>query len=106
MGFLDKAVNRDGSGGFVGGLIRLVLRFFQFVLALTVAGLYGTVSYPYQLPLRTSDTMQDLQKADYADGKWVYAEVVAGLSAVTCLVYAGLFFVPSEKFFAWDWVLL
>lgn len=43
MGILDKAVNRDGSGGFVGGLVRLVLRFFQFVLALTVAGLYGTV---------------------------------------------------------------
>jgi len=89
MGILDKAVNRDGSGGFAGGLVRLVLRFFQFVLALTVAGLYGV----------------DLQKANYADGKWVYAEVVAGLSAVTCLVYAGLFFLPSEKFFAWDWVL-
>lgn len=45
MGFLDKAVNRDGAGGFVGGLIRLILRFFQFVLALTVAGLYGTVCF-------------------------------------------------------------
>lgn len=43
MGILDKAVNRDGSGGFAGGLVRLVIRFFQFVLALTVAGLYGVV---------------------------------------------------------------
>jgi hypothetical protein len=57
-------------------------------------------------PGPTSDIPQDLQKASYADSKWVFAEVVAGLSAVTVLVYAGLFFVPTEKFFAWDWVLL
>lgn len=107
MGILDKAVRRDGSGGFAGGLIRLVLRFFQFVLALTVAGLYGVVCLVSSCSaLPTSDPSQDLQKASYADGKWVYAEVVAGLSAVTCLVYAGLFFLPSEKLFAWDWILL
>lgn len=63
----------------------------------------STVALQPYLPLIAT---QDLQKASYADGKWVYAEVVAGLSAVTCLVYAGLFFVPSEKFFAWDWILL
>jgi hypothetical protein len=90
MGILDKVVDRDGSGGLIGGVVRLVLRFFQFVLALTVAGLYGV----------------DLQRANYADGKWVFAEVVAGLSAVTILIYAGLFFVRSAKFFPWDWILL
>ncbi|KJX98181.1 hypothetical protein TI39_contig429g00011 [Zymoseptoria brevis] len=89
MAILDKAINRDGSGGVIGGVVRLVLRFFQFVLALTVAGLYGV----------------DLQRADHADGKWVFAEVVAGLSAVTILLYAGLFFIPSQKLFPWDWIL-
>jgi hypothetical protein len=90
MAILDKVIHRDGSGGVIGAVIRIFLRFFQFVLALTVAGLYGV----------------DLQRAPYADGKWVYAEVVAGLSAVTIVVYAGLFFVRSEKLFPWDWVLL
>lgn len=30
------------SGGFVGWIIHAVLRFLQFVFAITVAGLYGT----------------------------------------------------------------
>ena len=36
---LDKA--RDGHGGLIGAIVRGLLRFLQFVLALTVAGLYG-----------------------------------------------------------------
>jgi hypothetical protein len=30
------------EGGLAGLILRSVLRFFQFVLAITVAGLYGT----------------------------------------------------------------
>ncbi|KAI0912201.1 hypothetical protein F4824DRAFT_359144 [Ustulina deusta] len=59
------------------------LHFFQFVLALAVIGLYGT----------------DLDRADreeaYSDGKWVYAIVVASLSAATAI----LFLIPSVRRF-------
>ncbi|EOD51001.1 hypothetical protein UCRNP2_2226 [Neofusicoccum parvum UCRNP2] len=79
-------------GGLPGLLLRVFLRFFQFVLALTVCGLYGV-------------DLNNARKAGaYADSKWVYAEVTAGFSAITCLVY----FLPMIKslfFFAWDWVL-
>lgn len=55
--------------------LHVVLRLLQFVLAITVAGLYGV----------------DLHAASkahaYTDGRWVYAEVVAGLSAVSVFVY-------------------
>lgn len=55
--------------------LRLILRFFQFVLALTVCGLYGI----------------DLHRAHdanvSADGKWVFAVVVGAASAVLVFVY-------------------
>ena len=73
-------------------ILNLVLRFIQFVLALTVLGLYG----------------QDLNSAHkehkYADSKWVYAEVVGALSALTCIIYM----IPKVKFWwtcAWDGIL-
>lgn len=93
MGALDFVGDRSSSGGVTGALIRLVLRFFQFVLAITVAGLYGV------------DLHRARQMDAYTDGKWVYAEVVAGLSAVTVLIYAVPFFKSYWAFF-WDWVLL
>ena len=90
LGFI---ADRSSSGGLTGALIRFILRLFQFALAITVAGLYGV----------------DLHHADkldaYTDGKWVFAEVVAALSAVTCLVY-GIPFVKSYWAFGWDWILL
>lgn len=93
MSIFDSIGTRSASGGLIGALVRIFLRFFQFVLALTVAGLYGV----------------DLHHADkvngYTDGKWVYAEVVAGLSAFTVIVY-GIPFIKSYWFFAWDWILL
>ncbi|KAL1310544.1 hypothetical protein AAFC00_000824 [Neodothiora populina] len=55
--------------------LRLILRFFQFVLAITVAGLYGV------------DLHAATKAHAYTDGKWVFAEVVAGLSAVWVFVY-------------------
>ena len=92
MGALDFLGNRSSSGGVFGALIRLVLRFFQFVLAITVAGLYGV------------DLHRAREAGAYTDGKWVYAEVVAGLAAVTVLIY-GIPFFKSYWAFAWDWIL-
>jgi len=92
MAIFDTVGSHSSSGRLGGALARIVLRFFQFVLALTVAGLYGI----------------DLHRAHeahaYTDGKWVYAEVCAGLSAFTVLVYA-VPFLKSYMAFAWDWVL-
>ena len=92
MSVFDTIANHSSSGGVAGAAIRLVLRLFQFILALTVAGLYGV----------------DLQHGDQADvkpdGKWVYAEVVAAMSAITCLIY-GIPFFKSYWAFGWDWVL-
>ena len=65
-----------------------VLHFGQFVLAVTVCGLYG-----YELN-------RAAKAGKYADGKWVYAEVVGGLSALTSLLY----FLPFILRFALVWV--
>ncbi|KAI7265131.1 hypothetical protein KC345_g8577 [Hortaea werneckii] len=92
MAIFDLIGSHSSSGGIPGALVRLVLRLFQFALAITVAGLYGV----------------DLHHADkqgkYTDGKWVFAEVVTGLSAVTVLIYAVPFF-KSYWAWAWDWIL-
>ncbi len=93
MAPLDFLTTHSSSGGLPGALARLTLRFLQFILAITVAGLYGV------------DLHHAQQAHAYTDGKWVYAEVVAVLSIVTVLVYA----VPLVKSwwgFGWDWVLL
>jgi len=62
-------------------------RLVQIVLALAVCGLYGV----------------DLHKADhehkYSDGKWVFAEIVASLSAFLALLYLIPF--TSRVPFAW-----
>lgn len=90
---MDRLEHYSSSGGAIGAICRLVVRFFQFVLALTVAGLYGV----------------DLHAASKAhvgaDGKWVFAEVMAALSAVTCIIY-GIPFLKSYWFWAWDLILL
>lgn len=93
MAIFDSIGERSSSGGLIGALVRLVLRFFQFILAITVAGLYGT------------DLHHANQQNKYTDGKWVFAEVVAGLAAVTVLIY-GIPFFKSYWAFGWDWVML
>jgi hypothetical protein len=65
-----------------------VLHFFQFVLAVTVCGLYG-------VELRRAQ-----QQGKYQDSKWIYAEVVGALSAFTTL----LFFIPFFLRFAFVWI--
>ena len=74
-------------------IINLTLRFLQFVFAIAVLGLYGT---------ELSDAHK-IHTGDYS--KWVYAEVVGVLSAVTSLVYV-LPKVKSWWAFGWDVVLL
>ena len=90
---MDFINHHSSSGGLPGALARLTLRFFQFLFAIVVAALYGV------------DLHHAAQAHAGADGKWVFAELVAGLSCVTCLVY-GVPFVKSYWGFGWDWVLL
>ncbi|KAI9871823.1 MAG: hypothetical protein M1830_002406 [Pleopsidium flavum] len=91
MAFKDRS--SASGGGFMGWIIHAILRSLQFVFALTVAGLYGT------------DLSNARKHGVGGDPKWVYAEVVAGLSALTSIIYM----VPLLKsfyLFAWDAVLL
>ncbi|KAL1842819.1 hypothetical protein VTJ49DRAFT_4148 [Mycothermus thermophilus] len=68
------------------------LHFAQFVLAVVVCTLYGI------------DLHRARRNGDRADGRWVYAEVVGVLSALTAL----LFFIPAILRFAlvWAWNLV
>ncbi|OBT88241.1 hypothetical protein VE02_02793 [Pseudogymnoascus sp. 03VT05] len=72
-----------------------VVRFFQFILALTVCGLYGV-------------DITNARKAHHpADGRWAYAIVVGTFSAITALIY--LIPVTMRKMsilFVWDTLLL
>jgi hypothetical protein len=80
------------------------LRFFQFVMALTVTGLYGVdLNYASQTNIQ-------------ADPKWIYAEVTAGLSAITIMVYLFALFIFKDcplahrtpyhlPFFVWECIL-
>ena len=73
--------------------VNLLIRFIQFVFAIAVIGLYGT------------DISNARKGHEHQDSRWIYAEVVAALSAITCLV----FMVPGLKSyiaFGWDLVLL
>ncbi|GAB7350112.1 hypothetical protein MBLNU459_g0777t1 [Dothideomycetes sp. NU459] len=80
---------KDRASFGIAGIVQLVLRFFQFVLAITVAGLYGV------------DLHHASQAHAYTDGKWVFAEVVAGLSAVSVFIY----FIHFRWLFIWDFVI-
>lgn len=69
------------------------LRFTQFALALTACGLYGA----------------DLRAATLAhkqsDSRWVYAEVVGGLSAFTAILYMIPSLTTITWMFIWDAIL-
>ena len=69
-------------------LLFSLLHLAQFALAIAVCALYGI----------------DLDRARkahvHADGKWVYAVVVAGLSALTSILYC----IPAILRFALVWV--
>ncbi|KAH9905332.1 hypothetical protein F4778DRAFT_703121 [Xylariomycetidae sp. FL2044] len=80
-------------GMTVGYLLFAILHFFQFVLSVTVCGLYGV----------------DLQRArthgKYTDGKWVYAEVVGALSALTALLYLIPFILRFAATTIWSFII-
>ncbi|KAI9844164.1 MAG: hypothetical protein M1837_005764 [Sclerophora amabilis] len=91
MGMLEGVLS-SSNGGTCGSIFRWALRVLQFVLALAVAGLYGT-------------DLNNARKHELAgDPKWIYAVVVAGLSALTTLVYL-VPFVKSYFMFGWDAIL-
>jgi len=70
-----------------------IFRFIQLVLALTVCGLYGV------------DLNAANKQHKYSDGKWVYAEVTAALSAFTALLYLIPFVSHIGLLFIWDTIL-
>jgi len=61
------------------------------VLAITVASLYGI-----DLAYATNNQL-------LADSRWIYAEVVAGLSAIACIFHCLFFLKPL--WLLWDCVL-
>jgi hypothetical protein len=73
-----------------GGYIRFVLRVMQFVLAITVIGLYGY------------DLGNAREKHVDADPKWTYAVVVGTLSAISVFFFL---FKYTLRFF-WDAIML
>lgn len=88
-----KAHQSSRPGGLVGVILRTALRVIQMIIALVIAGIYGQ-------DLRTAHSV-----GEPADSRWVFAEVVAGLSIITTIVYL-VPMVRSAKFFAWDAALL
>ncbi|PSR94015.1 hypothetical protein BD289DRAFT_364082 [Coniella lustricola] len=83
--------------GFFGFAISYMafsaIHLVQFALALTVCGLYGV------------DLHRAHQAHAYTDGRWVYAEVVGGLSALTALVYFIPFVLRIWLVWVWDLIL-
>ncbi|KAF3903549.1 hypothetical protein AA313_de0201988 [Arthrobotrys entomopaga] len=75
-----------------GRIILGILRLLQLVLACAVIGLYG------KYLSRATDA------DEHADGRWVWAVVVGGLSALTAIFYSLPFF-PLRFFFIWDILL-
>ncbi|KAK4133482.1 hypothetical protein BT67DRAFT_404761 [Trichocladium antarcticum] len=74
-------------------LLFSILHFFQFVLAVTVCALYGI----------------DLDRARkahaHADGKWIFAQVVGGLSALTAVLCLIPFVLRFALVWAWNLIL-
>ncbi|KAL8704835.1 MAG: hypothetical protein Q9201_002030 [Fulgogasparrea decipioides] len=94
MAFSRSKFSRSSSSTSTGSLLSKlplwILRFLQFVFAVTVIGLYA----------------QDLRKAHkehkYTDSKWGYATAVGTIGAVSSLVLAW----PALSTFAWSWDLV
>jgi hypothetical protein len=80
------------SSASIGSILRLTLRLFQFVMGITVIGLYA----------------QDLYKAKKvgapADGRWVFATFTGSLSAFSAIVLS-LPLIKSWSVFALDALL-
>ncbi|CAG8948125.1 unnamed protein product [Penicillium salamii] len=86
---LDQYWHKSGVCGLVP---RAALRTLQFVFAITVAGLYGV------------DLARATKSNTSAPTEWVYAEIVAALSALTCIIHCFVT-VVHVAWSAWDGVL-
>ncbi|KAI4104622.1 MAG: hypothetical protein L6R37_003143 [Teloschistes peruensis] len=86
----SRSSSSSPSGGLLSRIPLWVLRFLQFVFAITVIGLYA----------------QDLRKASeqrkYSDSKWGYATAVGTIGAVSSLVLLW----PALSMWGWGWDLI
>ncbi|CAI7639607.1 unnamed protein product [Penicillium viridicatum] len=85
---IDQYWHRSGLCGIIS---RATLRTLQFVFAVTVAGLYGV------------DLAHYTKSNNHAHAEWIYAEFVAALSALTCIVHCFIT-VTRVGWSAWDGV--
>lgn len=74
-------------------LLFVLLHVSQFILAVTVCALYGI------------DLDRARKAGVHADGKWVYAEVVGGLSALTAVLLCVPFILRFALVWAWNLIL-
>lgn len=93
--FLLKIMSIQTSLPFPLFVANLFLRFLQFIFAIAVLGLYGT------------DINSARKYGVSPPSKWVYAEVIGVLSALTALVYC-LPKINAKAYWAcaWDAILL
>lgn len=86
---LGRAKNSIGS---IGTTIRVAIRILQVIVAITTAGLYG------------SDLARASRLHERASASFIYAEVVAVLSVLTCALHCA---VTLRRIFwaPWDFVM-
>lgn len=70
-------------------ICHLIGRAIQIILALTVSGLYGL----------------NISNHERWQSRWIFAEVVAGLSVITALLYAIPLISRIPSVFVWDSIL-
>lgn len=80
------------NAGPCGLITRIALRTLQFILAIIIAALYGI------------DLAHSTKTSTHAGSEWIYAEVVAALSAITCIVHC-FATVTRVGWCTWDFVL-
>ena len=80
------------NGGICGLITSTAFRTLQFVLAAIIAALYGV------------DLAQSTKTSTHASSEWIYAEVVASLSAITCIIHC-FCTVTRVGWCTWDFVL-
>ncbi|KAJ0416724.1 hypothetical protein BJY00DRAFT_291029 [Aspergillus carlsbadensis] len=79
--------------GIYGLTVRAVLRALQFIFAIIAASLYGV------------DLGHATSVNEHAQSEWIYAEFVAALSAITCVVHCSVT-VTRVPWCVWDGVLV
>lgn len=87
-----KSIDQYRLHGGIYGLTFTTLRTLQFILAITIAGIYGV------------DLANSTKSNSPANSEWIYAEIAACLSAITSIshCFAG---VTHVGWYTWDFVL-